>query len=261
MPRVDRDPTLVAQLHRLLLALEASQRVVLPSSNHELLQSIVEAAARIFGAAAASIALVDEAGQHLEFKVSYSPGVGNESVIGLRIPIDQGIAGYVAMTGQPLALSDVRNNALFNQSFAESTGYVPNCILATPLLHGERVIGVMEVLDKLEAPSFGLEDMELLGLFANQAALAIYQSQQYERLGAALVRGLKQLLDPATQAETAELLAALDQAAAEAEHDHDLLDLADLFNGLSRLGAPERALCLRVLGAFDDYARAHEHFG
>ncbi len=57
------------QLARLLAAIEASGQAVLPRTGVELLKSIVEAAARIFGAAAASIALVDEARQVLEFKV------------------------------------------------------------------------------------------------------------------------------------------------------------------------------------------------
>ncbi|HEX9013838.1 MAG TPA: GAF domain-containing protein, partial [Anaerolineaceae bacterium] len=96
------------QLLRLLRAIDASGRAVLPRQDQALLQSIVEAAARIFGAAAASIALVDEAGETLEFVVSY--GAGSEAVVGMRIPVNRGIAGYVAMTGQPLATSNVQKD-------------------------------------------------------------------------------------------------------------------------------------------------------
>ncbi len=152
------------ELRRLVLALEAAGRTILPRSNDVLLKSIVEAAARIFGAAAASILLVDERGQMLEFKVTY--GAADHDLIGTRFPLDQGIAGYVAMTAQPIAVSDVQQDARFNQEFARSTGYVPRSILATPLLTDDRVIGVMEVLDKISAPSFGMQDMELLGMFA-----------------------------------------------------------------------------------------------
>src|SRR2546423_9623908 len=96
--------TLAAQLQQLVLALEATGRALLPSSNDELLQTIVEAAARIFGAAAASIALVDERAGQIVFRVAY--GAGSETVIGMRYPLDQGIAGYVANTGQPIAISN-----------------------------------------------------------------------------------------------------------------------------------------------------------
>ena len=180
-------------LRKLLNAIEASGRAILPSSNIDLLQSIVEAAARIFGAAAASIALVDSEAGELEFEVSY--GEGNENIIGKRMPVDKGIAGYVVMTGQPIAISDVQQDARFHQDFAESTGYVPQSILATPLLWEDRVIGVMSVLDKIDSPSFNMEDMELLGLFAQQASIAIFQSQQYDQIDDALVRGIKGILE------------------------------------------------------------------
>src|SRR5512136_2213983 len=103
-----QDSRLAEQLQRLLEAIEASGRAILPSSNEELLQSIVQAAARIFGAAAASIALVDEQEQRIVFRVAY--GVGRDEVIGMKIPIDQGIAGYVVNTGQPMAISDVQQD-------------------------------------------------------------------------------------------------------------------------------------------------------
>ncbi len=260
------DPTLegklAEQLRQLLLAIEASGQAVLPRSSDELLKSIVEAAARIFGAAAASLALVDEKKQTLEFKVSV--GAGNENVVGMSIPLDKGIAGYVAMTGQPIAISNVMQDARFNQDFAKSTGYVPRSILATPLLLGERVIGVMEVLDKISAPSFGLQDMELLGMFAHQAAIAIAQSQQIEKLDEALVSGLKKLVLPEAGAEpgsepsegSAAFLAALKGDGEDTVRAREILALADLFNEIGALGEAERKACLRVLAAFADYGRS-----
>ena len=247
-----RDSKLARQLQRLLQAIEASGHAILPSSNRDLLQSIVDAAARIFGAAAASIALVDEKQQVLEFKVAY--GIGNEDVVGMRIPLDSGIAGYVAMTGQPIAISNVQQDARFNQDFARSTGYVPRSILATPLLSGDRVIGVMEVLDKINAPSFGMQDMELLGLFAQQAAIAIHQSQQVDRIGEALVRGIKQLVAADPSAESADLIRALEEA--PGDDARDLLALADAFNAVSELGEAEHKTCLQILSAFGDYVRS-----
>jgi GAF domain-containing protein len=238
-------------LRRLVLSIEASGHAVLPSSNDELLQTIVEAAARIFGAAAASIALVDEKGRALEFKVAY--GAGRDEVIGMHIPLDRGIAGYVAMTGQPIAVSNVQEDARFNKEFATSTGYVPRSILAMPLISDDRVIGVMEVLDKISAPSFGMQDMELLGLFARQAAIAIHQSQQFDLLNESLVRGIKRL---AGEDISSELLGALEPGAeGDGSTERDLLALADLFNAIGALGDSERSLALQVLGAFAEHAQ------
>ncbi len=253
------DPARLAdQLHRLFAAIEANCRALLPSSNLELLQSIVDAAATIFGAAAASVCLVDGAQATLTFMVAY--GVGREDIVGRRMPVDQGIAGYVAMTGQPIAVSNVQQDPRFKSDFAKSTGYVPRAILATPLLSGDRVIGVMEVLDKIDAPAFGLEDMQLLGVFARQAALAIHQSQQFDRLGAQLWEGLQQLMAADPNAPPVELLEVLRPAGEAAGLEDDLLELASLFYTLSAAGPAERQACLKMLGGFADYVRARPGF-
>jgi GAF domain-containing protein len=243
---------LAEQLSRLILAIQTSGRAVLPRTNLALLQSIVEAAARIFGAGAASIALSNEEKQTLEFKVAVGPG--NTDVVGLSIPMDKGIAGYVAMTGQPIAVSNVQKDPRFAQDFAESTGYMPRSILATPLLSGDQVIGVMEVLDKIDAASFGLQDMELLGMFAQQAALAIDQSRQIDRVGEALVLGLKRLATADLTASSAEMLSVLEKVNTTEPEAQDLLYLADIFNQISLLGSAERKAAIKVLTAFAEYS-------
>jgi GAF domain-containing protein len=253
MSRDERDEgQLIVELQGLVQSLEAAGLASLPLSNDALLRSIVEAAASIFQAAAASILLVNEAEGVLEFRVS--TGASNQELVGMRIPLDQGIAGYVAMTGQPIAVSNVEQDARFNRDFAQSTGYVPRSILATPLLSGERVLGVMEVLDKIDAPAFGMQDMELLGIFAGQAALAIEMSQQVERLGDALVSGLKELLPQPEEGGPSELLAALEEPPDPAERP-DVLQLATLLNEFSQLGEEERKAALKVLAAFNEYGQ------
>ena len=252
-PDRSEDGPLTEQLGRLVRALTAAGRAVLPGSADALLRSIVEAAASIFGAGAASILLVNEAEGVLEFKVAH--GAANRDLVGTRIPLDQGIAGYVVMTGQPIAISNVEQDARFNRDFAKSTGYVPNSILATPLLAGERVLGVMEVLDKINAPSFGMQDMQLLGMFAHQAALAIDQAQLIENLGQALVVSLKRLAVSGPEQPSGSLVMALEAKPDPGSKD-DLLALADLLNEFSQLGEAERRTCLQILAAFGDYSRS-----
>lgn len=246
------DQMLAEELGQLLQALDAAGKTYLLGSPDALLNSIVEAAARIFGAAAASILLVNEAEGVLEFKVAY--GSSDHDLIGTRIPFDQGIAGYVVMSGQPIAISDVTQDARFNHDFAKSTGYVPRSILATPLLAGDRVLGVMEVLDKINAPSFGMQDMELLGLFAHQAALAINQAQSIDNLSKTLLTRLKQLADADAEHPADNLLAAM-QAKPDAGSQNDLDKLVDLLNAFSRLGETEREMALKILAAIAEYGQ------
>lgn len=239
--------SLAAQLQELLLAIQATGRALLPSSNDELLQTIVEAAAKIFGAAAASIALVDERAGQIVFRVAY--GAGSENVVGMRIGLDQGVAGYVANTGQPIAISNVQSDKRFARDTAEKTGYVPKSILAMPLIVDDRVIGVMEVLDKISAPSFGMQDMELLGMFARQAAIAIHQSEHLDELNHALVENLRALVSPEAAVDIQRAMASDD----EARHE-DVMEIARVFQEIAALGERERALALKVLQAFGEYA-------
>ena len=248
---VDHESRLVEQLQRLIQSIEASGRAVLPRTNLALLQSIVEAAARIFGAAAAAIALVTEDRQELEFRVAYN--VINQNIIGMRFPINKGIAGYVVGTGQPMAVSNVQQDPRFNRDFAEESGYIPRSILAVPLISNGRTIGVIEVLDKINAQSFGLQDIELLAMFAGQAALAIHQSQQINHMESALLDGLKKLARTDPSKPSAELLGALEHQPAASD---DLIRLAEMINDISALGKAERTACLQILGAFQNYSRS-----
>lgn len=259
MPNDAPETRLADELHKLLAAVEASGQALLPASNLELLQTIVEAAARIFGAAAASISLVDESEQTLEFRVAY--GAGRDEVLGMRIPIDQGIAGYVANSGQPIAISNVQQDSRFNQEFAQSTGYVPRSILATPLIIQDRVIGVMEVLDKIDAPAFGMQDMDLLGVFALQAAMAIEQSRQLEDLDSALLAGIGEILGATGGDRPSVLLSVLQDDAARARGGRgEMRELASLFFQISQAGEAERSACLQVLTAFRDYLNTRPGF-
>lgn len=258
MAKMGNDPsgdnTMAEKLRQLVQVIEASGRAIFPTSNRDLLQSIVDAAARIFGAAAASISLVDETQRALKFEVAY--GAGNEDIVGMSIPLDAGIAGYVAMTGQPIALSDVQQDPRFDEEFAKSTGYVPQSILAMPLLLEDRVIGVMEVLDKIDAPSFGIQDMELLGLFARQAAIAISQSQQIDLLSEALLSGIKELSAEDPRAGLSEILHALGKNQERDRRTQDLFTLANLIYSISEFGEAEHEVCMRFLSEFESYLRS-----
>jgi GAF domain-containing protein len=139
--------------------------------NVALLQSVVDVARAIFKAQASSIFLLDEDTDELVFEAV--SGEGSERLLGTRFPSSKGVAGWVLVTRQSLVLEDVTGDPRFARDFAEQTGYVPKGLMAVPLLHGERTLGVLEVLDRPESSKFTLAESDLLGLFANQAALAL----------------------------------------------------------------------------------------
>src|SRR6476646_4272140 len=151
-------------------------------AHRELLQSVVEVARAIFAARAASIFLLDEAADELVFEAV--AGHGESTLVGMRFPSARGVAGWVLVTRQPIAIADVASDKRFASEVAESTGYLPAKLLACPLLHGERSVGVIEVLDPPASRRVSAADLDLLGLFANQAALALDLMQRNRRAAA-----------------------------------------------------------------------------
>jgi GAF domain-containing protein len=199
------------------------------AEHRALLQSIVEVARAIFSAKAASIFLHDEEGDELVFEAV--AGEGSDSLIGTRFPSSTGIGGWVLVTRQPLVIDDLEQDPRHSRETAESTGYVPKAMMSVPLLHDERALGVLNVLDRSQAVEFSLGQMELLGLFANQAAIAL------------------DLLQRARHAR-----AVLTQSGSDAGV------IARIASALEDLDEEQREPVLRLLGALDDVLRADVSF-
>jgi GAF domain-containing protein len=157
-------------------------------ANRRLLQATVEVARGIFSARASSVFLYDETTDELVFEAV--AGEGSETLIGQRIPSSTGIAGWVLVTRQPLVLEDVTQDPRWGGAeIAERSGYIPKGLMAVPLLHEEDAVGVLNVLDRPQQERFSLKEMELLGLFANQAAIALDLLRRARRAKAVLEDG------------------------------------------------------------------------
>jgi GAF domain-containing protein len=136
-----------------------------------LLQSIVDVARTIFAAEASSIFLYDEEADELVFEAV--SGQGGDTLVGARFPSSTGIAGFALVTRQPLVVDDLDSDPRFSRDRAASTGYVPSSIVASPLLHEERALGVLSVLDRAKDRPFGIAELELLSRFSTQAAIGL----------------------------------------------------------------------------------------
>jgi len=131
----------------------------------ELLSLIVAGTRERLSAAACSVALLD--GEQLVFRAA--AGVGADRVVGLRLPVGRGLAGFVVASGQSIAVADVRRDQRFDVATAEGTGYVPTSILAVAVEDDEGPIGVLEVLDRQP----GVQDMEVAAAAARQVSLVV----------------------------------------------------------------------------------------
>lgn len=234
---------LLAQLGELAASLGPAVR---PAGTDELLRSLTETARRLFGAAACSLALLSEDESELVYTVA--AGQGADDVTGMRIPASRGIAGWVVQSGQPIAISDVASDPRFAREQAEQTGYIPRAILAVPVETHGRLLGVISLLDRDSRRPGAEQDMALLSLFADQAALALASVERFSRVG-------QVLLEAMAQAAAGDDLADTLRRAADAlpDADADLAELAAAFAALARRGAAERRLALAVMRDIADY--------
>jgi GAF domain-containing protein len=220
---------------------------VRPVGSGDVLRSLTETARQLFGAAACSLALLSDDDSELVYTTA--AGEGADSVTGIRMSASHGIAGWVAQSGQPIAISDVSRDPRFSTEVAGQTGYLPTSILAVPVETSDRTLGVMSLLDRDARRPDSEHDMALLSLLADQAALVLTSMDSFSALGRVLLRAV------AAATGDGELHEILRRAAESLPvADPDLTALAAAFAALARRGTAERRLALAVLTDVAEYA-------
>jgi len=167
----------VARLERLI---EISRSLNSTLSLPPLLDRILVAAQGLTETEACSILLVDRKSDQLYFKAATNlPGV--RSII---VPMEGSIAGWVVRTGKSLAVSNARNDPRFGRNIvkADEQSTITTClVLAVPLIAREKVIGVLEAVNKKGEAEFTQEDIELLTVLGDQAAVAVQNALLFQQ--------------------------------------------------------------------------------
>lgn len=219
-----------------------------PAGHDEVLQGITDLARSMFAAAACSLAVLDDDEEKLTFRVA--SGRAAEDVVGMSVPVGEGIAGWVVSSGQAVTIEEVAADPRFASEVAAATGYTPSAIHALPLQTERRIIGVIELLDPGAGAPAGQHGMELMALFARHAALAIEGAEVFAHLGRFLLGALASSTD-------GDLRAALEAARDRASRpEADLAELSLLFQELGRMDGDERAIATRIVTQFTDYVRS-----
>ncbi|MDR2659902.1 MAG: sigma 54-interacting transcriptional regulator, partial [Spirochaetaceae bacterium] len=151
------------------------------SDIHELLTGIVESAGRLCSASSACLLLFDEKRERLFFEVL----VGFSERVSLEhqsIEIGEGVAGWAARNNKSIIINDTDNSERRLSAVLEQSGFPVKAIIAVPMLAKDRCIGVLEVINKQNSAQFSGEDLEWLEIFANQAALALQNAKNYEKI-------------------------------------------------------------------------------
>jgi len=142
-----------------------------PDASRGLMEAVVHTAAGVFGAAAASICLVDKTTGELVYQSAW--GAGAREIVGVRLPPGVGIAGQVVSSGVAEAVPDCRTDPRFATRIARGTGYVPYTMLVVPLERGGRPIGALSILDRRDGRAYRNDDLEPAELFADLAVKAL----------------------------------------------------------------------------------------
>lgn len=155
---------------------EAGKSLAHASDLRELLNKIVELAASVTQAKIGSLMLINPADEHLTIEASI--GLEPKLAKTVRLPLGSSIAGYVAKRGEPLMVKNVEKDKRFRRINKEK--YSSASLLCAPLKITNRVLGVINMANKMHGQTFTAHDLKLLSTFASQAAVAIDDARQFE---------------------------------------------------------------------------------
>jgi DNA-binding response OmpR family regulator len=185
------------QLNQWVALHNIAQAITSTLEEKEIYKRVMANVNRILQVEAGSILLLDPKTRELHFAVTLKQK--DELFSDLKLEPGQGIAGWVAENERSLIVPDVQNDERFSAEVDDTTGFTTQSILCVPLTVREKVIGVLEVINKLqgpERPSFTQDDQQLLEMLGSWVAVAVENSS--------LSRKMRELaaLKTLTQAET-----------------------------------------------------------
>ena len=169
-----------------------------------------------------------------------------DQLLNMRVPAGRGIAGFVLSSGQPMAIADAGEDEAFYAEVDKETGYSTQTILATPLRHGEEVIGVLEFINRRGHPPFAPfspEEMDRAAGFADAIASLVNAYQT-----AKLFRDLGERMLGSEDPDAASIRGWLNDVRTSPEHK-EMMDLALLIRELTSRGEAERHLAREILEA------------
>ena len=145
--------------------------------DYELLpELIVNTASRVLQAKASSLLLLDEDGETLKFIVTTGPK--KDEIKKYKLKIGQGIAGYVAQTGEPLLVEDVTKDKRWFKNISDEIDFQTQSIVCSPLKIHNDIIGVLQIIDRKDAKPFDNTDLDILNVFTNVCSEAIYNTRK-----------------------------------------------------------------------------------
>jgi len=169
----NNDTSLLKQYQRLI---DISRDLASTLDLDVLLNRIVNAAADLSNAEAASILLYDQGKRQLFFQASTN--LETPLMRGLRVPVEGSVAGWIVNNSQPVIIQDTKRDPRFYGHIAKATSFQTKSILGIPLITKEKVVGALEALNKIDG-DFTSQDQDMLMTLGAQAAVAIENTRLF----------------------------------------------------------------------------------
>jgi signal transduction protein with GAF and PtsI domain len=242
------DETLNIKLRKLIETVDIANLLTEPLTSS--IRDILAVSASEVGAREASVLVRDGGGSDLRFLAA--TGEVASKLLNMKIPAGKGIAGFVMSSGQPMAVSNVEEEASFYAEVDKETGYSTEMILATPLRHNGEMVGVLEYINRPGNPPhtpFTPDEMDKAALFADAIATLV---NAYE--SAKLFRDLgEKVVGSEEEMNVDDVRAWLGDLRSSSEH-REMMDLAVLIREIASRGDAERNLCREVLESILRYS-------
>jgi GAF domain-containing protein len=214
----------------------------------ELLTALADATRAAFGAVACSVATLDETAGELVYRAAAGEGAGQ--VVGSRLPLGAGLAGFAAVSGQTLAVDDVSRDPRFAADVAARTGYTPRSLLVTPIRRDDQVLGVLSVLDRSGPPGPAALDL------AVRCAAAVAGVLELDRTLGDMGRLVFEAAARAVGSEHPDVASALRHVADSARADDDLAVVVAAVAEARRFTPAERMVLERMLEGLATLSRS-----
>ena len=168
---------------QLLTCVEIGKAVTSSLNMDEILVTILKRLSELIKANNWTLYLLDSKRKELRFEVVV--GLDRDVIGEVRIKVGEGVAGLVALTGEPILVPGrAHEDPRFNKRVDELTGFTTRSLICLPLKIQEEVIGVLEVVNPEDPALFGESLMPVLSILADYVAIAIANARNYEEIEA-----------------------------------------------------------------------------
>jgi HD-GYP domain-containing protein (c-di-GMP phosphodiesterase class II) len=162
------------------LTAAASKRVRPVPRLTQMLEQVIKMSQTVLGVEAASILLFRDNDQELYFEAASGPV--SKVLKQVKLNSQYGIAGQVARTGKPLIVNDVTRSENFHKMIDTTTGFTTRSLVCAPLIVRHRILGVIEVLNKLDGTTFEEKDLDIVLSVATTTAEAIDNTRLHQTI-------------------------------------------------------------------------------